>query len=144
MDIVRDALQKGVIGNIQRGHNQQLVLRKVSRRRKDEVRTHIRFVQSLVQLLQRGAISPGSPGPVRIRHESDPVVRVRAIQNRNIIADLHIHQLRADLLQLVRHPAHLGVSAVRFKVVAQHPLPVGLLSCMDRVPVPVLHHVRAT
>lgn len=48
-----------------------------------------------------------------------------------------------DAPQLVGGPAHFGVGAIRFQVVGQNALPIGLLAIVDGVPVPVLHHVRA-
>src|SRR5208337_3537297 len=49
----------------------------------------------------------------------------------------------ADLFQLVRGAAHLGVGAIGFEVVGEDALPVCLLVGGNRGPVPVLHHIGA-
>src|SRR5437879_13149751 len=50
--------------------------------------------------------------------------------------------MRTDFLQLVRGAADFSVSAVRFKMVRQHSLPVRFLPSMNGVPMPVFDHVR--
>src|ERR1035438_1529352 len=49
----------------------------------------------------------------------------------------------ANLLQLMRGPAYLGIGAVWLQIVRSHTLPIRLLVGSDRGPMPVLHHVGA-
>ncbi len=60
-----------------------------------------------------------------------------------MVVDLQIDELRADLLEFVRGAGDFGVGAVGLEIVAEDALPVGLLSGVDGVPVPVLDHVGA-
>ena len=57
--------------------------------------------------------------------------------------NLQADEMRADLFQLMRGAAHLGIGAVWLQIVRQHALPIRLLVGRDRGPVPVLHHVGA-
>src|SRR5678816_3747918 len=46
VNIVGDLLQQGIIGNIERWNDEQLVLREVGTLWKDEVRTHVGLIKS--------------------------------------------------------------------------------------------------
>ncbi len=56
---------------------------------------------------------------------------------------LQVHQSGTDFLQLMGDAGDLPVSPVGFQVMGEDALPVSLLSVMNRMPVPVFHHIGA-
>ena len=65
------------------------------------------------------------------------------MQDGHAVLRHHAGELRPDALELGADARGLLVDAVRLEVVAEQALPIRLLAVVQRVPVPVLDHVRA-
>ena len=149
LDVVRDALEQCIVGDVERGHDEHLVRGEVLGLREDDVRADVQLVQRAMHLLDERSVAVRRARPAvrrhrtAVGHEADGVGRVAAPQDSDIVFNLQADQLRADLLEFVCGPAHLRVSTIGLEVVRQDALPVGLLVRGNGSPVPVLDHVRA-
>ena len=145
---LRDPLQQGVVRDVQRRHDQDLVRGQVGRVREHEIRAHVQVVQRAMDLAYLGAVVGVAAGRtplglLRERHVVDGVERVAAPQDCHVVADAQVDEALADLLQFLARAAHFRVRAVGLQVVRQDAFPVRLLVRVDRRPVPVLDHVGA-
>jgi hypothetical protein len=149
LHVVRDALEQGIVGDVERGDDEQLVGGEIRGGGKDEVRAHIHVIERFVNLLDQRVVAVGSARPAKgrhrpaIGHEADGVGGVAAPQDGHLVVNLQADEVGTDLFKLVRGTAHLGIGAVGLQIVRENALPVGFLVGGDRGPMPVLHHVGA-
>jgi hypothetical protein len=61
LHVVRNALQQRVVGDVERGHDEQLVRREILRLGKDEIRADVQVVERVVHLLHQRGVPSGSP-----------------------------------------------------------------------------------
>src|SRR5207244_11413967 len=62
--------------------------------------------------------------------------------NRDRTSPLYVHAFPSDALKLMGGPPDFFVRSARCEVVAQHTFPVRFLTVVERVPRPILDHVR--
>ena len=148
--VIDQAPEQRVAGDIQRWHHDHLVRAQIFGFREDEIHAGIQTVKRAVQpahlQLVSARVAPGHvAGRMRQqeRHVIGPTARIVAVEQRHRMRRFQIDDARADALQLMRRSRHFGISPAGFQIVRQHALPVSLLPVVQRVPVPILHHVGA-
>src|SRR5580704_7734092 len=109
VNVISNLLEQSIVCNVQRRNDQKFVGREVGIPGEDKVCADVRLVEGAVDLREDGVIFTGgfagSPSQFLLpfeRHEADCVGRIDAVENRDLILNLKINDLRADLLQFVR------------------------------------------
>ena len=76
-------------------------------------------------------------------HVADGVRGVGAEENSDLVFFFEIDQLRSDFFQFGSNAGDFVVGAIWFEVVREDAFPVGLLTVVQRMPVPIFDHVGA-
>ncbi len=145
-----DPLEQRVARHVEGRYEEDVVAGEVRFLGEHEVRPHVQLVEGPMELVLDARVvrllCPRRPALVpRARpdgHELQAPVRVDAVQDGHPVLRQETREGRTEALQLAADAHRLPVDAVRLQVVAEEPLPVGLLPVVEGVPVPVLDHAR--